>query len=149
MRDDPGVTSESTTDLAGELAAVIGTVIRLLRRRVPTEVGPGSLAALATLHRGGPMRLGDLAAREGVSPPTLTRMIAALEDAGYVRRRPDDHDRRAVVVSITGGGTALVRQAQTARAEVLRARLAALTEAQREALVAALPALEALADDGF
>lgn len=160
IRDDLHMTSERTAGLADvaveeglpeaaeRLSAVVGRLIRLLRRRVPTEVGPGSLAALATLARSGPLRLGDLAAREGVAPPTLTRMVAVLEDAGYVVRRPDAQDRRAVLVSVTPAGAAVVDDAVAARAVVLLRRLEALPPDDVLALVAALPALEALADDG-
>jgi DNA-binding MarR family transcriptional regulator len=126
---------------------VIGQLIRLLRSQAPSAVGPGSLAALATLARHGPMRLGDLAAREGVAPPTLTRMIAVLEDAGFVQRRTDQADRRAVQVSVTDSGVRVVAEALDARAVVLQARLAALPEPDRTAILAALPALEALVDE--
>jgi DNA-binding MarR family transcriptional regulator len=133
-------------DEAAQLSVVVGQLIRLLRSRAPAAVGPGSLAALATLARHGPMRLGDLAVREGVAPPTLTRMIAVLEDAGYVTRRTDEADRRAVRVSVTDAGVRVVADALDARAEVLGERLARLPQSDRDAIRAVLPALEALAD---
>jgi len=141
--------THGTPDVAVQLSAVLGRLIRLLRRQASAAVGPGSLAALATLRRRGAMRLGDLAAREGVAPPTLTRMIAVLEEAGYVSRRSDEHDRRAVLVSITPAGAEVVDGARAARAQVLRGRLATLDERDAAALLAALPALEALADGGL
>jgi len=134
-------------DTADRLSAVLDRLVRLLRRQAPAEVGPGSLAALATLRRAGPLRLGDLAVREAVAPPTLTRMIAVLEEAGHVVRRTDEHDRRAVLVSVTPAGARVVDVALAARAVVVRARLAALDGAALAALHAAVPALEALADD--
>jgi len=140
----PDGTSDEGADVAGRLSTVLGLLIRLLRRQAPAEVGPGSLAALV---RSGPMRQGDLAAREGVAPPTLTRMVAALEESGYVVRRSDDQDRRAVLVSVTEDGARVVRAARAARAVVLRDRLERLAPGQAQALLAALPALEALADD--
>jgi DNA-binding MarR family transcriptional regulator len=142
-----GAVTDDADDAAARLSAVIGQLVRVLRREAPSEVGPGSLAALATLARSGPLRLGDLAAREGVAPPTLTRMVAALEDAGHVTRRPDVHDRRAVLVSVTDAGARLVADTISARALVLRARLAALPEPDVRALLAALPALEQLVGD--
>jgi DNA-binding MarR family transcriptional regulator len=137
--------ADGAEDGAVRLAAAIGQLIRLLRRQAPAEVGPGSLAVLATLCRYGPLRLGELAAREGVAPPTLTRMVGALAEAGYVTRRPDDDDRRAARVSVTPAGARVVAGAQAARAAVLRSRLAALPADDARALRMALPALEALA----
>lgn len=144
----PGHVDEPEPDLAAELSVLMGRLIRLLRREAPAPVGPGSLAALATLGRCGPLRLGDLALREGVAPPTLTRMIAGLEEDGYVTRRPDPGDRRAVRVSITERGRQVVSEALAARAEVFRRRLEVLPEASRRVLEDAVPALRALADDG-
>jgi DNA-binding MarR family transcriptional regulator len=148
----PEPSSATTTepadgDLAADLSLLMGTLIRMLRREAPTPVGPGSLAALATLSRSGPMRLGDLALREGVAPPTLTRMIAGLEEAGYVSRRPDPGDRRAVRVSLTDEGAQVVAAATAARADVFRMRIAALPDDARRALADAVPALRALAGE--
>ena len=50
------------------------------------------------------MRLGDLAAAEGIAPSTLTRLVTALEDSGYVRRFPDPSDARASTLAITPHG---------------------------------------------
>src|SRR5689334_2165656 len=145
MTTAPGAADD---DVAAQLSDVLGRLLRLVRRRAPADVGPGSLAALVTLVRSGPMRLGDLAAREGVAPPTLTRMVAVLEEGGLVDRRPDEKDRRAVLVSVTPDGARVVEDTLAARAEVLRSRLAALPAEHVDALVAALPALAALSDDG-
>ncbi|HEY6797845.1 MAG TPA: MarR family transcriptional regulator [Kineosporiaceae bacterium] len=142
-----GVPDDELTVAAVRLASIVGNLVRVLRRQAPTEVGPGSLAALATLSRCGPMRLGDLAAREGVAPPTLTRMVAAMEEAGLVTRCPDERDRRAVLVSATAPGARVVTDSARARAAVLRSRLVRLPPERQAALWAALPALEALLDD--
>jgi len=142
---EPG--GEDLEHVGARLAVTLGQLIRVLRRHAPTEIGPGSLAALATLTRGGPVRLGELALREGVSPPTLTRIVAALEAGGYVVREPDPSDRRAARVAATDAGARLVRQAMAERAAALAGRLAGLPGDQLAALAAALPALEALTAD--
>lgn len=142
-----GASDDPQGDLPAELSGLLGRLMRLLRREAPAPVGPGSLAALVTLTRYGPMRLGDLAAREGVAPPTLTRMIAALEEAGYVARRQDLGDRRAVQVSLTVDGSRLVAEVMRMRAEVFRRRMAAMPDDARVALEAALPALRTLAEE--
>lgn len=132
-------------DLAEELSTVLGQLVRLIRREAPISVGPGSFSALATLERCGPMRLGDLAAREGVAPPTLTRMIANLERDGYVLRRPDPRDRRAIRVSLTDRGRELVATVLAVRADVLQTRMEGLTDEARRALAGAVPVLQAIA----
>jgi DNA-binding MarR family transcriptional regulator len=141
---EPG---DELEQIGARLSAVLGQLIRALRRNAPADVGPGSLAALATLTRSGPVRLGELAGLEGVSPPTLTRIVAALESSGYVVRESDPTDRRAARVTATAAGARLVRQVLAARAATLTGRLGELPVDQVEALAAALPALEALAAD--
>jgi DNA-binding MarR family transcriptional regulator len=134
---------------AARLAVVVGRLIRHLRRVGAVNVGPGALSALSTLSRCGPMRLGDLAHREGVAAPTLSRIVSALEDAGYVRREADPRDGRAVRVLVTPVGAAVVQGVGAARTGHLTARLRALPPENLQVLTAALPVLEALArDDG-
>jgi DNA-binding MarR family transcriptional regulator len=134
-------------DAAARLVLLIGRMARLLRHHGRPGIGPGGMSALATLVRGGPMRLGDLAAAERVAPPTLTRMVSALEDCGLVERAPDSSDRRAVRVGATDQGEQLIAGLGSARARVLAERLSRLSSADLRAVVAALPALEALASD--
>lgn len=134
---------------ASRLYVVMARLVRALRRAGTAEVAPGGMAALATLSSSGPMRLGDLAAREGVAPPTLTRIVAGLEEAGYVSRQIDPDDRRAVQVAVTPKGAGLVGGVLTARSAALRDRLLALSPGDRAALLACLPVLERLvAEDG-
>jgi DNA-binding MarR family transcriptional regulator len=137
---------EAEADTARLLLAV-GRLFRSLRRVGPAGLGNGSLSALATLAKCGSMRLGDLAEREGVTPPTLSRIIAALVDSGLVSRSPDPGDGRASLVCATVAGESAVLGMRSARIRELARRLERLTAAQREALGAALPALEALVDD--
>jgi DNA-binding MarR family transcriptional regulator len=139
-----GATEE---DLTQHLFVAMSRLMRSLRRATPTPLGHSAVTALATTVVAGPLRAGDLAAREGVSAPTMTRIIAALETAGYVVRQPDPADGRASLVRATPEGEALITGNRSAIARVLRARVAALTAGQRAALAAALPALDSLADD--
>jgi DNA-binding MarR family transcriptional regulator len=140
----PAVTDE---DLAGRLYVVLARLTRTLRRREPAQLGHGAVAALATIEAHGPLRVGDLAAKEGVRAPTMTRIVAALAADGYVTREADPSDARASLVRATPGGTELVRGTRAARSRLLGRRLDALDPAQRAALAAALPVLEALVDD--
>src|SRR5215475_5479194 len=77
------------------LRVALARLSRWLRRHELAGLTPTQLAALATIGKTGPTRLGDLAAAEGIAPSTLTRLVTALEDSGYVRRGADPSDARA------------------------------------------------------
>jgi DNA-binding MarR family transcriptional regulator len=99
---------------------------------------------LATLVTEGPKRLGELAAIEGISPPSMTRIVASLESQGHLRRTPDPADGRAFLVEATTSGRRLVATGREARIRSLSQRLSALPAADRRRVLEALPALEAL-----
>ena len=112
--------------------------------------GPGlSRSAASVLHRlatAGPQRIGDLALWESVAQPSMTALVGRLEGQGLLARGDDPDDRRAVRVSVTAAGEELLAARRAARAEVLGARLAALSAAERATLAAAVPLLERLAE---
>ena len=148
-RADAAGSPEGTTDeVAGRLYVAVGRLVRVLRRTGTAEVSPGAFSSLAALSAAGPLRPGDLAVREGVAAPTMTRIVAGLEEAGYVRRAPDPQDRRAVLVQLTEAGADLLVSERSTRSRELRRRVEALSAADRAALVAALAALEHLGRDG-
>jgi DNA-binding MarR family transcriptional regulator len=133
-------------DDATRLYVSLGRVTRALRRAsAGSPVGHGALSALATLVTDGPMRLGTLAVTEGVSPPSMTRIVAALEAQGHIRRAPDPVDGRAFLVEATASGRRLVITGREARIRSLSERLGGLSDDKRRRLLDALPALEALA----
>jgi DNA-binding MarR family transcriptional regulator len=137
----------SDAELAGRLRVAVGLLVRRLRQRDPGRRSPAQLSALVTVEAAGPMRIGDLAARENVSAPTITRMVGAMEEAGLVTRRPDPSDARGSLVSLAPGGSAALDALRRERNNVLSRTLSRLPDDQRTALVAALPALEALLAD--
>jgi DNA-binding MarR family transcriptional regulator len=139
------MTESSPAELTARLQRVLGRLSRLLRREAPSALGPGAMAALSTLVSHGPMRPTDLAAREGVRPPTLTRMLAILEEGGYVERTSDPADRRASLIAATPLGQQIVLDTRNARAGYLARHLAALSPDERRILADALPVLESLA----
>ncbi|HEX6498274.1 MAG TPA: MarR family transcriptional regulator [Micromonosporaceae bacterium] len=134
-------------DAAGRLYVVLARLTRALRRVAPAPLGHGAVSALATVVREGPMRLGDLATREGVRAPSISRIVALLENEGLAARAVDPADARAWLVRATPDGERLINGASSARARVLAERVARLTDEQQAALRAALPALEALCAD--
>jgi DNA-binding MarR family transcriptional regulator len=128
------------------LRVAIARLSRRLRRHEMAGLTPTQLAALSTVERSGPLRLGDLAAAEGIAPSTLTRMVTVLEDAGFVTRRPDPSDARASTIAITELGRQTMDRLRDEGAALLAQSLLALTSDQRTALAAALPSLEQLAE---
>ena len=128
------------------LRVALARLSRWLRRHDLAGLTPTQLAALATIGRTGPMRLGDLAAAEGIAPSTLTRLVTALEDSGYVRRLPDPTDARASMLSITPHGQDALQRIRAETTLMLTESLEGLTPEQRFALAAALPVLEQLAE---
>jgi DNA-binding MarR family transcriptional regulator len=146
-----------TAGSAGELDPVIDVtrlrvalarLSRRLRRHELAGLTPTQLAALATVEHSGPIRLGDLAAIEGIAPSTLTRLISALEDSGYVQRCADPTDARASTLAVTPRGHEILEQIRTETTLVLARSLGELSPAQRSTLAAALPVLEQLAETG-
>jgi len=128
------------------LRVALARLSRRLRRHELAGLTPTQLAALATIEKAGPMRLGDLAAAEGIAPSTLTRLVTALEESGYVRRCADPSDARASTITITAHGQDALDRIRTENTLMLTASLELLTREQRSALAAALPVLEQLAE---
>lgn len=128
------------------LRVALARLSRRLRRHEIAGLTPTQLAALATVEQAGPLRLGDLAAAEGIAPSTLTRLVTALEDMGYVLRNTDPSDARASTLAITPLGHQTLERIRGETTLVLAKSLRELTPAQRAALAAALPVLEQLAE---
>jgi DNA-binding MarR family transcriptional regulator len=128
------------------LRVALARLSRRLRRHELAGLTPTQLAALATIEKAGPMRLGDLAAAEGIAPSTLTRLVTALEESGYVRRCADPSDARASTITITTHGRDALDRIRAENTLMLTASLELLTPEQRSALAAALPVLEQLAE---
>jgi len=136
---------DSAVDVA-RLRVAIARLSRRLRRHELAGLTPTQLSALATVERAGPLRLGDLAAAEGIAPSTLTRLVTALEERGYVDRGPVPGDARASTLAITPAGHTVLERIRQESTTVLADSLRTLTGSQLAALAAALPALEQLAD---
>jgi DNA-binding MarR family transcriptional regulator len=139
MNSEPGDVSR--------LYVCLGRINRALRRHgAESPVGHSALSLLATLTAAGPQRLGALAAAEGVSPPSMTRLVASLEKLGHVRRTQDPDDGRAALVEATRSGRQLVLAGRATRMEALRTLLDKLPDDERELLREAIPVLEHLVD---
>lgn len=131
---------------AGRLRLAVGRLSRRLRRPGLGELSHSQLSALSTVTRYGPLRLGDLATREGVSASTLSRLVDGLVERGMATRVRDPDDARSSQVSATADGVAFLEDLRRNGTTVIHAALAALADRDRAAVLAALPALERLAD---
>jgi DNA-binding MarR family transcriptional regulator len=111
-----------------------------------TGLTPSQLSALTTLEECGPLRLNELAAREGVAAPTMSRGVDILEQSRLVRRRRDPDDARSSFIELTDNGRAVLTKAIDQRTTLLAQRLGDLEPAQLAAIKSALPALRQLVD---
>ncbi|MBO0870173.1 MAG: MarR family transcriptional regulator [Micromonosporaceae bacterium] len=136
------------TELATRLRLAVSRLHRRIRL-VTNDVPPLQLSTLVSIEQYGPLRLGELAQREAVTAPTMTRVLAALDERALIVRSPDPDDARSVRVALSEAGREALEHVRSRRTALLDARLARLTVRQREDLFAALPALEALVTEEF
>src|SRR3954466_13571074 len=94
-----------------------------------------SLSVLHTVSRTGPCRLSDLVRTEQIKQPALTAAVAKLERDGLVRRRPDPHDGRASLLSLTAAGKSIVSRRHAARVEGLRRLIDRLPPTDRKRIL--------------
>jgi DNA-binding MarR family transcriptional regulator len=132
----------SIPDLAGHLRLVIARSARRLRQEAGADLSPSLSAALATVERHGPLTPSELATRERIQRPTVTRILTRLEESGLVLRTPDPHDRRSSLVAVTGAGRALLEELRTRKTAYLARRLEGLSVEDRATLERAATILE-------
>lgn len=132
-------------ELAERLGAATARLHVLLRRELSqAEITLSQAHALRTLQRQGRKRLTELALIEQVSQPTMSGLVARMEDQGLIARCVDGNDRRTASISITPCGEQLLESITRLRTRLLSAHLSRLEETERAALSASLPALERL-----
>lgn len=132
-------------ELADRLHSVAIHLLRRVRREDAASGLPAPrLSALSVVVFGGPLTLTELAAAEQVRPPTMTRIVAALEADGLVRREPDTADRRIVRVRATARGARVLEEGRRRRVQALAGALEALSSADRALLARAAAMLEEL-----
>lgn len=137
----------SLTELASVLRPSLLKLTRRIRnQRVDQSITLTQLSALGTLHKHGPMSAGELAACERVQPPSMTKVLAYLEERGLLRREAHPADRRSAIIVITDAGIALLDQERESRDEWLCQRLAKLNTSERAQLRAIIPVLDKLAE---
>ena len=137
----------SSSELAAQLRFAVLRLGRRLRRHAPEDITPSQLSALSVIVRDGRMTLSQLAEAERVQPPTITRVVDALQQKGLVTRVPSEQDRRVAHVDATAEGRALVDAIRKRRDAYLARRLRTFTPDERLLLERAAPLLERLIED--
>ncbi|MFD6263662.1 MarR family winged helix-turn-helix transcriptional regulator [Micromonospora chalcea] len=132
--------------LAPQLRDAITRLNRRVRQARPVgDLTVTQLSALTSLKLAGALTPRELADVERVQPPTMTKIVAKLEERGLVQRTPHPTDGRQVILAATEGGRAVLEQFERARNEWLATRLADLTEDERETLRRAADILQGIA----
>jgi DNA-binding MarR family transcriptional regulator len=148
----PTTTTTTTVLDAVELASRLRLGVTRLARKLRQESDPGLtpslLSALAAVERGGRLTVGELCAAEQVQPPTMTRFVASLVEAGLVRRESDPADRRVAWLSVTPEGAKLLGRARRRKEAFLVRRLRHLDPEELAVLERAAPILERLVGGG-
>ena len=132
MRTEPAQLTDE--EVAGRLRIAVNRLQRRLRQESLGGLSPAQASALGSVNRHGSPTLGELAAIEQVQPPTMTRIVASLAEAGMVTRVADANDRRSARVRITAAGERALERMRTRKNAFLVRRLGDLShDEQRHA----------------
>jgi DNA-binding MarR family transcriptional regulator len=137
----------STTDLAHRLRPVLTRLARRMRQEASGDMTPTQMAALATIGRFGPLTPSELAGREKIQRPTATRVLARLEEDGFVERTADPSDRRSSLLGVSPAGAALLEAVRERKDAFLADRLDRLTPEELATLDQAAGILERVLDE--
>jgi DNA-binding MarR family transcriptional regulator len=140
-------TAPTDTQLASRLRFAVMRLARVLRQKAQDQVTPSQLSALVSIEREGPVTLGELAALESVQPPTMTRIVAALEEQGLVQREADPADRRISRVRMTSQGRRLLERNRSRKTAYLASRMRGLNAEELDVLARAAGLLERMTED--
>jgi DNA-binding MarR family transcriptional regulator len=141
------VRTTTQADLAARLRLAIARTARRLRQEAGEELSPSQTAALATIDRHGPLTPSELAVRERIQRPTVTRIIARLEASGLVERTRDPHDGRSSLVALAPAGHELLARGRTRKDAYLARRLRELDADEQATLERAAAVLERLLEE--
>jgi DNA-binding MarR family transcriptional regulator len=140
-------TSPPASDLASRLRLAITRTARRLRQEAGAALSPSQTAALATIERHGPLTPSEVAIRERVQRPTVTRVLARLEESGLILRAADPADGRSALVTVSPAGRELLAAVRTRKDAYLAQRLEGIDPADRAALDRAAAILERMLEE--
>jgi len=133
--------------LAADLLSVVARINRLATQRVRMQLPFAQARLLSMIEDQDAARISDLAALDHCSQPTMTAQVRRLELAGLVSRTTDPTDARAVLISITPEGVAVLADVRADRGAVIDPYLERLPEADRQTLADAVRVMRNLLDD--
>lgn len=133
-------------NLDSELRITIQRLARRLRSERAGDISDGQFSVLCALAKEGALGLGDLSARERVTPPSMNRTVNSLVESGYATRTGSPDDGRKVLIDVTVDGQTIINETRRRRDAWFSRRLADLSPEARAALDAAAPVLRELAD---
>ena len=142
----PQLEADVDLELAARLRVALARLARQLRQQAGPQLSPTLQSVLATIALHGPLPLGELAAREQVAPPTITKLLARLDEQGLIQRQRGADDKRVTLVSLTADGQRQFDEGRTRRTAWLVDRLAHLDDTQQADLARAVEVLEAIAN---
>ncbi len=141
--------SRSANDTEAVADRLHSAAIHLLRRLRQSDKASGisapRLSALSVLVYAGPRTLGQLADAEQVRPPTMTRLVQAMEAEGYIKRIPDPHDKRVTVLQATARARKLLDKARSIRVSTVEEMMSKLTPSEIKTLGTAAKLIEDMA----
>jgi DNA-binding MarR family transcriptional regulator len=141
----PRTSANSPSSVADAIHSAAIHLLRKIRKEDErTGITASRLSALSVLVFGGPMRVTDLARAEHVKPPTMTRIVAALEADQLAKRTPDAADGRSARIEATRRGERLMQEGRKRRVERLGAALKALSDEELAALSRAAAIIESI-----
>jgi len=140
------IASVDATALAARLRLAVTRLARRLRQEAEAGVTPSMLSALSSAERQGSLTMRDLCHAEQVQPPTMTRIVAALVEAGLVVREQDTADGRVAWVTVTTEGRRLLERSRRRKEAYLAKSLRSLEPEELRTLEAAAEILERLTD---
>ncbi len=130
-------------EVADQLHSTAIRLLRLVRVQDTTSgIAPARLSALSVMVFGGPVSLRELARAEQVRPPTMSRIVDALEAQGLARRTINTKDRRAVLIAATKRGQSLLQEGRARRVKFLASYLVKLEPAELRILAEGLAAMQ-------
>ncbi len=148
MTTGPLPAAPTALELSAAIRRGVASLARRLRgERLERGVSLAKLSVLGRLYRLGSMSAAELASRERIQPQSLTRLVANLEEGGFIKRRDDETDGRRVLIDITASGKEiLLRDMRQRDAWLALAMSSELTATEQELLRLAASLMERLAD---